>query len=110
MKKDERIFSEPIGQHLSRCCAMRSASSEREETMTGKQYFCGMCEATFQKDNVAWLCPSCGSDEIEPHFIDIQGAIEIVLTLARQAKTTPLHRVACDTLEDFAANNLGDDS
>lgn len=42
-------------------------------------------------------------------MMDLIEAIEIVLALARKQATTIDEIEACDTVEDFAVNQLGDD-
>jgi len=41
--------------------------------------------------------------------MDLVDAIEIVLELARKVATTKEDKEACNILEDFAVNELGDD-
>ena len=46
---------------------------------------------------------------LPPIFIDFHAAVETVLQLARASAATPQEHTACDTVEDFVVNHLGDD-
>jgi len=43
------------------------------------------------------------------NFMTLQDAIDIVLRLARETASTENESIACDVVEDFAVNQLGDD-
>lgn len=79
--------------------------ARHRETLDKQGYYDGLS----RHYRLAYMRDLLNAASPKSDHIDVQDAIGIVLHLARQAAQTDQDRIACDVIDDFAVNHLGDD-